>query len=159
MQSGTHQPNKHMNDQPISTRPPTSSEKLLRDKFTEQYVAQNERMDKLAQQLITLELAIPGLYATVLKLVQGDKATLAVNGWLYFTFACWFLALLLTLVSLVPRYWRVDPSILKQDPTGNTGPLGLEDFFFKSAQYKRRLLLPAILIFWLGIVSAAFVLF
>lgn len=148
-----------MNDQPIATRPPNSSEKLLRDKFMERYAAQSDRLDKLGQQLITLELAIPGLYATVLKLTQGDKVTVPADGWLYFTFACWFIALLLTLVSLIPRSWRVDAAILQRDPVQPDGPLGLEDFFYQSAQYKRRLLIPAILIFWLGIFGAALVLF
>jgi hypothetical protein len=148
-----------MNDQPVVTRPPASSEKLLRDKFMERYVAQSDLMDKLGQQLITLELAVPGLYATVLKFTQGDKAIAPANGWLYFTFACWSLALLLTIVSLTPRSWRVDVAILQRDPAQPDGPLGLEDFFHKSAQYKRRLLIPAILFFWLGIVGAALVLF
>lgn len=41
-------------------------------------------MDKLGQQLITLELAIPGLYATVLEFTKGDAATTTRNLWLYF---------------------------------------------------------------------------
>jgi hypothetical protein len=32
-------------------------------------------MDKLAQQLLALELAIPGLYAAVLKLIKGTIST------------------------------------------------------------------------------------
>ncbi|MFZ1756787.1 MAG: hypothetical protein WAU10_23760 [Caldilineaceae bacterium] len=148
-----------MTEQPIATRPPSSSDKLLRDKFMERYVAQSDLLDKLAQQLITIELAVPGLYATVLKLTQGDKATVPADNWLYFTFACWFLALLLTLVSLVPRNWRVDTKIVQRDPAQPDGPLGLEDFFHQSAQYKRRLLIPAIIFFWLGILGAVFVLF
>lgn len=151
--------NTSMTEQPIATRPPSSSDKLLRDKFMERYVAQSDLLDKLAQQLITIELAVPGLYATVLKLTQGDKATVPADNWLYFTFACWFLALLLTLVSLVPRNWRVDTKIVQRDPAQPDGPLGLEDFFHQSAQYKRRLLIPAIIFFWLGILGAVFVLF
>lgn len=145
----------------LTTRPLSSSEKLLRDKFYERYVGQNELMDKLAQQLITLELAIPGLYATVLKLLQGETAVLPDGFWLYFTFGCWFLALLLTLFSLIPRTWRVDPTILKGDPAGKGegGVLGLEAFFYQSARYKRILLIPACLLFWVGIASAALILF
>lgn len=140
---------------PVSTRPVSSNETILRDKFAESLVGQSELMDKLGQQLITLELAIPGLYATVLKLTRGEDATLTANGWLYFTFGCWFLALVLTLWSLVPQPWRVDPTILKQDSAAPNGLLGLEEFFFKSAQYKRRLLIPAALLFWIGILGAA----
>lgn len=143
----------------LPTRPINNSEKLLREQFAESIAGQAELMDKLGRQLITLELAIPGLYATVLKLTQGKDATLGVDGWFYFTFGCWFLALTLTLVSLIPRNWQVDPTILKPDPTGKTKELGLEDFFRKSALYKRRLLIPAIFLFWLGILGAAIVVF
>ncbi|MCP4420638.1 MAG: hypothetical protein GY805_28865, partial [Chloroflexi bacterium] len=52
-----------------------------------------------------------------------------------------------------------DPTILKPDPSGKTKELGLEDFFRKSALYKRRLLIPAIFLFWLGILGAAIIVF
>ena len=51
--------------------------------------------------------------------------------------------------------WRVDPTILRQDPAQKNDMLGLEDFFYKSAQYKRWLLIPACVLFWLGVLSAA----
>ncbi|MCB8953744.1 MAG: hypothetical protein H6650_17190 [Ardenticatenales bacterium] len=148
-----------MDDQPIITRPLNSSEKILRDKFYERYAAQSELMDKLGQQLVTLELAIPGLYATVLKLTQGEKAVVTVDKWLYITFGCWFLALLLTLISLIPRNWRVDPKVFKGDPVKQDEPLGLEAFFHKSAQYKRRLLIASITFFTVGTLSSVFLLF
>jgi hypothetical protein len=149
-----------MSEQPIPTAPPVSPEAaLLRQKFYEQFAAQSEQMDKLGGQLITLELAVPGLYATVLKLVQGEKATLTADGWLYFTFGCWFLALLLTLLSLVPRHWKVDPTVVKGDEASQKPVMGLEDFFYQSAQYKRRRLIPAILLFWAGIMGAAVLVF
>lgn len=148
-----------MDDQPIPTRPLSSSDKLLRDKFYERYAAQSDLMDKLGQQLITLELAIPGLYAAVLKLTHGDQATAAPGAALYLTFGCWFTALLLALASLVPREWRVDPTIFKGDPAQPQNPMGLEAFFYKSAQYKRRFLIPSILLFAVGTISAALFLF
>jgi hypothetical protein len=145
-----------MNDTPISTRRPSSSEKILQEKFAESVACQSEQMDKLGQQLIALELAIPGLYATVLKLMSGDKATLAISNALYLTFACWFFALLLTLISLIPRNWKVDPGMMKQDASSQSADLGIEDFFFKTAQYKRRLLIVSSLLFFVGVVSAAY---
>ena len=148
-----------MSDTPLSTRPLNSSEMALRNKFAENIAGQSELMDKLVQQLIALELAIPGLYATVLKLTQGEAATLSPSLWLYAAFGCWSLALIVTLVSLVPRQWRVDPTVLRQDPAQPSNELGLEQFFFVSARYKRRLLIPAIVLFWLGIVCAALVIF
>jgi len=139
----------------LPTRPPTSSETTLRDKFAESIAGQSDLMDKLGQQLITLELAIPGLYATVLKFTRGDAATATRNQWLYLAFGCWFLALVLTLASLVPRHWRVDPDILRQDPAQKSDVLGLEDFFYQSARYKCWWLIPACLFFLLGVLCAA----
>ena len=148
-----------MPNDPLPSRPVNSSEKVLRDKFAESVAKQSELMDTLGRQLITLELAIPGIYATVLKLIQGQDATLTPDGWLYFTFVCWSLALLLTLVSLIPRNWKVDPSMLKPDPAGRNTDLSLEEFFHKSAQYKRRLLIASITFFTVGTLSSVFLLF
>ena len=151
-----------MNDEgePILTvQPITPQIKLLRQKYAESVVSQADLMDGLAKQLLTLEMGIPALYATVLKLIQGKDATLPLNNWIIFAFIFWFLALLLTLASLVPRNWRVDPTLIKPDPTGKTTALTLEQFFYETAKYKRRLLIAACLLFWAGIICAAFVLF
>jgi hypothetical protein len=145
-----------MNDSPISTRPPSSSEKILLEKFAESIAGQSEQMDRLGLQLISLELAIPGLYATVLKVMGGDQATVAIGRALYLTFGCWFLALLLTLISLIPRNWKVDPGIMKRDAFAQGADLGIEDFFFMTARYKRRLLIASSLLFFVGVVSAAY---
>ena len=146
-----------MSDKPISTRPITENEKMLREKFYLSLVAQSDLMDKLSERLLTLELAIPGLYAGMLKLVAGDKATATVNTAFYITFACWLLALTLTLAALMPRKWRVDPTIFRQDPVRMAQEgLGIEDFFEKSAQYKRGLLIASSMLFFTGIFSATF---
>jgi len=147
------------NDPPILTRPLSGIEKVLKDKYAESVAAQSEQMDNLGRQLITLELTIPGLYAAVLKLIGGSNATLSAGPALYLTFICWFLALLLTLFSLIPRKWDVNRAFMKQDPTVQTDVLGIEDFFQKSAQYKRRFLITASLLFFCGIGSAAVTVF
>jgi hypothetical protein len=139
----------------LPTRPLSSSEHVLRDKFAESLATQSEMMDKLAQQLITLELAIPGLYATVLKLLAGEAATVPLNRWVYAAFACWFAALLLALVSLIPRNWRVDPTLLRADANAKGKVLGLEDFYRKSAVYKLWFLIPSALLLAAGIVCSA----
>ncbi len=144
-----------MTDQPLTTRPPDIYEEKIKEKYAESFANQSDLMDKLAQQLLTLELAIPGLYATVLKLIRGDKATAPVNNMLYVTFALWVVALGLTLMVLMPRRWKVNPEIMLQDPQSTTGELGIKDFFAKSASYKRNLLITATILFFLGIASAA----
>jgi hypothetical protein len=142
----------------LTTVPVESGERLLRERFYERFASQAERLDQLGQQMITIELAIPGLYAAILKLLQGEEAVLRGGSLIWITFGCWFLALLLTFASLFPRNYRVDPTILKGDPTGLGSAMGLEAFFRKSAGYKRRLLIVAGLFFWGGIVGSLFLL-
>ena len=144
-----------MTNQPLTTRPPDTFEAKIKEKYAASFANQSDLMDKLAQQLLTLELAIPGLYATVLKLIRGDEATVPVNNILYGTFALWIVALGLTLAALMPREWKVDPTIMEQDPKSITGALGIKDFFAKSARYKRNLLFVATILFFLGITLAA----
>ena len=145
-----------MSDQPISTRPLSDDEKLLRKKFYEQIAAQSDLMDKLSGHLLMLELGIPGLFATVVKLTRGDKATLISNAAFYITFACWLLALLVTLVALTPKKWQVDITVLKQDPQKFSEGLGIEDYFEQAALYKRRLIFVSSFLFFIGIFSAVF---
>jgi len=150
-------------DRVYQTRRPRESEELLQEKFVESIVNQSVQMDKLAQQLIVLELAIPGVYATVLQLVQGADATLSVNYWNVAAFGLWLLSLLLTFWSLMPRAWRVDPTRLKPDALHERGEtpksLTIEQFFTKSAQRKRRYLMAACVCFWAGIVCATWIVF
>jgi hypothetical protein len=145
-------------DKPIlTTRPLDEGEKLLQQKYVEAVAGQSALMDELAKHLITIELAIPGLYATVLKLRQGEGATVKADFWFYLTVICWFLALALVLISLIPRDYDVDTSMLQSDPVGRSRNLSIEDFFRQSAVYKRRLLIVSVIFFWTGIVSAVFV--
>ena len=144
-----------MTNPPLTTRPPDTYEEKIKEKYAESFANQSDLMDKLAQQLLALELAIPGLYAAVLKLISGDKAIVPVNTMLYVTFGLWVVALGLTLTALIPRRWEVDPDIMEQDPKSTTGELGIKDFFAKSARYKRNLLIVATLLFFFGIAFAA----
>lgn len=145
-----------MSEEIIATRPPNENDNLLRKKFYEDIAGQSERVDKLSTHLLTIELAIPGIYATVLKLMQGDKAVLGNTSTVQLTFGIWFIALILTLFALTPRKWLVNPNILNQDPKRMNEGLGIEDYFLKSAIYKRRLAIASSLIFFAGIISAVF---
>lgn len=145
-----------MPEKPLPTRPPTEEENTLRKKFYENIASQSDLMDKLAERLLTLELGIPGLFATVLKLTRGDDATLTINAALNLAFALWLAALVLTLLALTPRKWIVDTSLLKQDPKKLSESLGIEDFFTQSALHKRKLLTFSSLLFFAGIFAALF---
>jgi hypothetical protein len=142
-----------------TARPPTAGERVLAEKFFERLADQSRQMDELAGRMITVELAVPGLYASILALLHGQEATLPAGWPLAITFGCWLAALALTFLALFPRRYRVDPTILRADPAGAGEPLGLEDFYARSASAKRWLLLAAALVFWLGIAVAVWLLF
>ena len=59
-------------------------DEALRESFAKDIAEQASRLDELAKQLITLDIAIPGLYAAILKLVSGETATVAI----WDTFSC-----------------------------------------------------------------------
>ena len=134
--------------------PPNAAELLLQQKFTERYAAQGEQLDALARQMITIELAIPGLYAAVLALLYGDKATVAPGLWIYVAFGCWFLSLIATFVALFPRTYNVDTAIQRADPEAGSDVLGIEDFFRELARYKYWWLVAAAVLFCAGLAAA-----
>lgn len=124
-------------------------------------VEQPKLLDELAkQQLITLSLAIPGPYATVLKFINGDAAVVCPVKLVAGAFVCWFLSMLLGLASLVPRKWKVDRTVLRRDEVAaKEQPLSIEEFFRTSATYKRNLLIVACLLCFTGICLAGLTIF
>ena len=138
----------------IPTIPVSENENLLRKKFYESIAAQSDLMDKLGERLLTLELGIPGLFATVLKLTRGEDATLPINAALNLACAFWLVARILTLMALTPKKWKVDEDLLRQDPETFSEGLGVADFFEQSAMYKRRLIVASSVLFFAGIFSA-----
>lgn len=143
----------------LAGRAPTRGEEILAERFFERLADQSKQMDELARQMITVELAVPGLYASILALLRGQDATLPAGWPLVVTFACWLAALALSFLALFPRHYDVDPTILQGDPENAPGVMGLEAFYTRSAAYKRGLLLAAALLFWLGIIVAVWLLF
>lgn len=139
-------------ERPIPTLPLSHQDELLRDRLIDDLVAQSTRMDELARQLITVELAVPGLYVTVLRLVAGEKARIVADPGLYVALACWGIALVLALASLLPRSYVVDPSRLFGDD--RAVPLSITGYFDLSACFKRRLLIPSSGLFYAGICMA-----
>lgn len=126
------------------TRPPDTQERLLKERFADAVADQSRLMDSLAQTLLTVELAIPGLYATVLKWVSGgDQAALSCA--LVAAFFCWVAALVLTLIALFPKPYDVDPKHLRGSRDS------IETFFRESARRKWVLLLASIAFFIAGL--------
>ena len=149
-----------MDDDIVYSAPPSKSDEELEKGFVTAIIEQPKLLDELAKQLVTLGLAIPGLYATVLKFIGGDDAMAKSTGLIICAFACWFVALALSLVSLTPRKWKVDRSKLRSNtPAASGQALSIEEFFKATATYKRRLLILATLFSFAGICLAGLSIF
>ena len=128
-----------MDDTPIITgRPPNTEEAFIKEKYLESISRQPGLMDDVAKQLLTLELAIPGIYVTVLKLISGKDEKLSISGDLYFVFVCWPASLVCIVIALLPRIYKVNVD----DHTA------IREYFFKTALYK---------FIWLAASTAIFV--
>ena len=130
-------------DTPLSTRRVRPEERFMQERFTEAIANQSKQMDTLAQQLLVIELAIPGLYATSLKLISGTEKTeftLAIA----IAFSCWLVALICTVSAIVPRQYK---------NINRNSPSSIEDFFDKAAQRKLLLLIPSLVLFVVGIIA------
>ena len=133
----------------IKTTPLSKREKKLEEKFTEEIINQSSLMDSIGKQLITLELAIPGVYATALKLTADRDATLHGGIFLSLTFLLWFIALAFTFLAIFPKEYKVDTKRLDK----------IEDFFRQSAKYKRKMLMISAFIFFAGVTTSIFTIF
>lgn len=128
--------------QTLSTRPPREEEHFMQERLTEAIADQSKLMDELAKQLLLVELAIPGLYAAVLKLVSGTESVANLPNILIYAFICWGLSVICTVASLLPRSYR---------NISRNNPQSIEDFFNKAAEYKRTCLLVSLLWFMAGL--------
>ncbi len=149
-----------MDDDILYSAPPSKLDEELEKGFITAIIDQPKLLDELAKQLVTLGLAIPGLYATVLKLIGGGDAVVESAPMIVGAFACWFIALVLSLASLTPRKWKVDRSKLRSNiPAAPGQSLSIEEFFMVTATYKRRLLALATLFCFVGICLAGVTVF
>lgn len=132
----------------ISGQPPRPGDTTLVEKFQEEIVKQVDRLDDLAKELFKLEMLIPGLFVTVLKLI--DKPT--VPAWPYVVaFVFWAMALIITLYSLFPRPYQV----MRDVPRGSApNRYSIEGFYHTSARLKYITLLLASAAFFVGILFA-----
>jgi hypothetical protein len=102
-------------------------------------VEQPKLLDELGKQMVTLCLAIPGLFATVLKLTDGDDTVLPANRLVFWAFGCRLVPLVLNLASLVPVTRKVARQVPRRaQPAAKGQAMGIEEFFTNSARYKRR---------------------
>ncbi len=133
----------------LKTTPVSPYDDTLLRRFAEDASEQAGRMDQLARQLITLDIAIPGLYAAVLKFVSGQESAPQPRAVLLLMFLAWLLALGLAFISLYPNHYRVEPD----------NPNDIERYFFQSARHKLIWLLASGFCSFFGISLAVFSLF
>lgn len=113
-------------------------------KFAEDVAAQAARLDDLAKQLITLSIAIPGIYAAVLKLTAGETAVMLRTDVTILAFMAWLLALGFSVTALLPGRQEVDPDSLTE----------IRNYFSSSAGRKYLFLCCACFCNFAGIVLA-----
>ena len=142
-----------MTNQILKGQPPQPADEALLKAYHDAVIKQVDLYVDLAKELLKLELAIPGLYAAALKLVtnQSPAASLVAAA-----FGFWLLALVATLRALFPRrYVVLHDAVQRVSRAKSKGPFTIEEFLQQSAQDKRRLLLWAIPLFFIGIALAA----
>lgn len=132
-----------------TTVPLSKIDETLLVKFAEDVAAQATRLDELAKQLITLCIAVPGIYAAVLKIVLGKDGVMPGENLVFLAFLTWLLALFFSIAALLPERQAVDPDSLTE----------IQDYFYKTARYKYWLICIACLCSFSGIALAVFSIF
>ena len=137
----------------LNGQPPQSTDEALIKAYHDAVIKQADLYVDLAKELLKLELAIPGIYAAALKLVTDQPLNVPLVA---AAFGFWLLALVATLRALFPhRYAVLHDAVQRVGRAESDGPLTIEEFLQQSAQDKRRLLLWAIPLFFVGIAAAA----
>ena len=130
------------------SKPLTPIEQKVQEKFAEEVANQAGLMDSMGKQLLSLELAMVGIYATVLKLISGESATLE-SGWsVGITFLFWFMSVVLTVLAIFPQEYKVDSSKMDE----------IKAYFHKSARHKAKMLIGSVTLFFMGVAVSVFTL-
>ena len=155
----------------ISVKAPvkTKAEETLEESFYKDLAGQAERLDKFALELIKLQLAIPAIYAGILKLLEVREiaaATAAVKTIsvvpnltvLLVIFTPWLIALGLSFLAVFPlqQYEVKTNPIIEPLPDKPTEIMAINAFFHFSAQRKFRLLAISGFLTFFGIAFAVF---
>ncbi|MDS4028550.1 MAG: hypothetical protein RKO66_00530 [Candidatus Contendobacter sp.] len=100
-----------MQQEPIDGKPLSKpGDQALLDAYYQEPVRQAEHFADLVKELFKLELAIPGVYAAVLRLV--DQQAINWKGVLI-AFLLWATALALTLRAIIPRKYTVLENVIR----------------------------------------------
>lgn len=98
----------------VTSKPLDKFDELLIEGFANDLVTQAPRLDDLAKQLITLQIAVLGLYAVILKLTDEVKSISDDRLCMGLALGAWILAQFLCFLSLWPKRRQVDMNDLVQ---------------------------------------------
>ena len=129
--------------EPLKPRPITDAEKQIKAHFIDAIANQSKLMDSLAQQLLMVELAIPALYATLLKFKTGAEK-IDFNCLFATTFIFWLIAIVFTIQALFPKNYQ---------NINRNSPAEIEDFFNQAAHYKREHIYQSLFCFMAGLIA------
>jgi|GEM_PF-505615 len=150
----------------VKSIPHSELEQLLITQYATEIIKQNDRLDDLAKQLFTLQLAIPSLYVTALQLLSGKNSLPNDTTLLAIAAFCWACALVCTVVALFPLLYKVPSHVVRMKNKTDTSFLSLiksrltnraikcdsiEGFYHQCATDKRRALFLSGLCFFLSI--------
>jgi hypothetical protein len=155
----------------ISVKAPikTKADELLEESFYKDLAGQAERLDKFALELIKLQLAIPALYAGILKLLDVREVAVATATVktisvvpdvtiLLSIFTPWIFALGLSFLAVFPmQHYEVKTNpIIEPLPDKPTGAIAINAYLHFSAKRKLRLLAVSSFLTFIGIAFAVF---
>ena len=144
------QTNNESNNKPLfEAQQITKEDNILREKFAEAIAKQSQLMDEVGKLLITIELATPAIFATILKLIKGDSGVLKIDTLTFWNFFLWFVALIITFVAIFPKKYKVDKNNLTE----------IEAFFRDSAKFKAKALIVSAVIYSVGIFMTLYTIF
>lgn len=135
-----------MEEEKYRSKPLDIMDIKLQEKFAEDAANQAALMDNMGKQLLTLELGMVGIYATVLKLVAGSEATLHVDGSVVITFFLWLMAVISAVLAIFPEEYKVDSSKMDE----------IKDYFYTSARKKGKMLTLSVVLFFTGVLVSIF---
>lgn len=160
-QSAANIPEGAIKVQASSTSGYSQFNKDLQEGFNKDFLGQSARLLDTAKSLLTLQIAIPGLYAALLKMFSGDDATILQSDYLGAlliagSFLFWLLGLGFSLFALKPDKYLVNPSVLSRTSVSEDAPdstfSGLFEMYQNSASRKYTLVVFSSVLTMLGLI-------
>lgn len=124
-----------------STSAPTPLDQALQRQVIDDFTQQNQLLSDSAKTLLSLQIAIPTLFAALLKMQAGKDAilnldTVSSSFFVIAAFLFWLLGLYLSLNALNPKRYYVDPHLLQTPADNKQQALDIYSFYQASTNHK-----------------------